>query len=81
MADIINDFARFSCHVTGETAHGHRDGTHVKLRENICWVLGTFVYGGYGGIAYHHIHEHYIALFTKLHQCGVWEASIFSTAS
>ena len=31
-------------------------------------------YGGYGGIAYHHIADFYIALFTSFISCGVWEA-------
>ena len=31
-------------------------------------------YGGYGGIAYHHIADSYIALFTSFIPCGVWEA-------
>ena len=31
-------------------------------------------YGGYGGIAYHHVSDTYIALFTHFIACGVWEA-------
>jgi hypothetical protein len=31
-------------------------------------------YGGYGGIAYHHIADNYIALFSHFIPCGVWEA-------
>ena len=31
-------------------------------------------YGGYGGIAYHHISDTYIALFVNFISCGVWEA-------
>ena len=31
-------------------------------------------YGGYGGIAYHHVADNYIALFTHFITCGVWEA-------
>lgn len=31
-------------------------------------------YGGYGGIAYHHVSDTYIALFTHFITCGVWEA-------
>ena len=30
-------------------------------------------YGGYGGIAYHHIADTYIALFTSFSSCGGWE--------
>jgi len=31
-------------------------------------------YGGYGGLAYHHIADNYIALFSHFIPCGVWEA-------
>ncbi len=31
-------------------------------------------YGASGGIAYHHISDYYIALFTHFVPCGVWEA-------
>ena len=31
-------------------------------------------YQGYGGIAYHHVSDTYIALFTHFINCGVWEA-------
>lgn len=33
-----------------------------------------FRYGKKGGIAYHHISDTYIALFSSLIPCGVWEA-------
>jgi DNA replication protein DnaC len=29
-------------------------------------------YGGYGGIAYHHISDTYVALFTHFISCGEW---------
>ena len=29
---------------------------------------------GYGGIAYHHVADNYVALFTHFISCGVWEA-------
>jgi TnpA family transposase len=31
-------------------------------------------YGGYGGIAYHHVADNYVALFSHFIPCGVWEA-------
>ena len=51
------------------------DGTHVKLRENNLLGAWHIRYGGYGGIAYHHIADTYIALFTSFIPCGVWEAA------
>ena len=39
-------------------------------------ICGNFSirYGGYGGIAYHHVSDNYIALFSHFIPCGVWEA-------
>ena len=31
-------------------------------------------YGGYGGIAYHHVADSYVALFSHFIPCGTWEA-------
>jgi len=31
-------------------------------------------YGGWGGIAYHHIADSYVALFSHFIPCGTWEA-------
>ena len=50
------------------------DGTHLKLRENNLLGSRHIRYGGFGGIAYHHIADSYIALFTSFIPCGVWEA-------
>ena len=46
----------------------------MKLRENNLMGSRHIRYGGYGGIAYHHIADNYIALFTSFISCGVWEA-------
>lgn len=75
MVDVIGQYARFSLPRHwggGRTAIA--DGTHVKLRENNLLGLRHIRYGGYGGIAYHHIADTYIALFTSFIPCGVWEA-------
>jgi TnpA family transposase len=44
------------------------------LRENNLIGAQHIRYGGYGGIAYHHIADSSIALFTSFIPCGVWEA-------
>jgi TnpA family transposase len=75
MVDVINQYVRFPLPRhwgTGRTAIA--DGTHVKLRENNLIGSRHIRYGGYGGIAYHHIADTYIALFTSFISCGVWEA-------
>ena len=46
----------------------------MPLRENNLIGAQHIRYGGYGGIAYHHIADSYIALFTSFIPCGVWEA-------
>ena len=75
MVDIIGQYTRFSLprHWGGSRA-AIADGTHVKLRENNLLGARHIRYGGYGGIAYHHIADTYIALFTSFIPCGVWEA-------
>jgi TnpA family transposase len=75
MADVIGQYARFPLprHWGGGRA-AIADGTHVKLRENNLLGSRHIRYGGYGGIAYHHIADSYIALFTSFIPCGVWEA-------
>jgi TnpA family transposase len=75
MVDIINQYARFA--LPRHWGRGHAaiaDGTHVKLRENNLIGSRHIRYGGYGGIAYHHIADSYVALFTSFIPCGVWEA-------
>jgi TnpA family transposase len=75
MVDVINQYSRFPLPRhwgSGRTAIA--DGTHVKLRENNLIGSRHIRYGGYGGIAYHHIANTYIALFTSFISCGVWEA-------
>lgn len=75
MVDVIGQYARFPLprHWGGGRA-AIADGTHVKLRENNLIGSRHIRYGGYGGIAYHHIADSYIALFTSFIPCGVWEA-------
>jgi TnpA family transposase len=52
------------CRGTGAAARtAIADGTHVKLRENNLIGSRHIRYGGYGGIAYHHIADTYITLF------------------
>jgi TnpA family transposase len=75
MVDVINQYVRFALprHWGGGQA-AIADGTHVKLRENNLMGSRHIRYGGYGGIASHHIADNYIALFTSFISCGVWEA-------
>ncbi len=75
MVDVIGQYARFPLpRHWGSGRAATADGTHVKLRENNLLGARHIRYGGYGGIAYHHIADNYMALFTSFIPCGVWEA-------
>jgi TnpA family transposase len=73
--DIINLYARFPLPKlwgTGKTAAA--DGTKYELYDQNLLAEYHIRYGSYGGIAYHHIADVYIALFSHFIPCGVWEA-------
>ena len=73
--DVINAYARLDLvRAWGDGTSAAADGTQVDtFIENL--VAETSIrYGGYGGIAYHHIADTYIALFSHFIPCGVWEA-------
>lgn len=73
--DIINAYARFSLpYLWGQPDRSVPDGTHYELRPNNLLGEHHIRYGAYGGIAYHHISDTYIALFSHFIACGVWEA-------
>lgn len=75
MTDIINIYASFPLpHQWGTGKSAVSDGTHVPLRENNLIGARHIRYGDYGAIAYHHVADTYIALFTTFIPCGVWEA-------
>ncbi|BAQ63191.1 mobile element protein (plasmid) [Geminocystis sp. NIES-3708] len=50
------------------------DGTKFDVREQNLLSEYHIRYGGYGGIAYHHVADKYIALFSHFIPCGTWEA-------
>jgi TnpA family transposase len=73
--DVINEYARFRLpFLWGSGKHAVADGTHVKLLANNLLGEHHFRYGEYGAIAYHHVSDTYIALFSHFIACGVWEA-------
>ncbi len=75
LTDLVNEYARFQLPThwgVGDAAI--TDGTHIALTENTLLGERHIRYGGYGGIAYHHIADNYIALFCNFIACGVWEA-------
>ena len=71
--DIINKYAQFDLPFqwgTGKSAAA--DGTHIQLVQNNLIGEQHIRYNGYGGIAYHHISDTYVALFCNFIACGVW---------
>jgi len=73
--DIINEYARFQLpFLWGDGKHAVADGTHIKLLDNNLLGQHHFRYGEYGAIAYHHVSDTYIAIFSHFIACGVWEA-------
>ncbi len=75
LRDVIDEYTRFELpFLWGSGQAAIADGTHIELFENN--LLGTHHvrYGKFGGIAYHHISDTYIALFSHFIACGVWEA-------
>ena len=75
LCDVIEEYTRFELPFfwgTGEAAIA--DGSHIALIENNLLGAHHVRYGQFGGIAYHHISDTYIALFSHFIACGVWEA-------
>jgi TnpA family transposase len=73
--DIINAYDRFPLPQlwgSGQTAAA--DGTKYELYDQNLLAEYHIRYGSYGGIAYHHVADNYIALFSHFIPCGVWEA-------
>ena len=75
LARIVNYYKGFP--LIKEWGTGEKsivDGTLCGLYEQNLLVETHIRYGAKGGIAYHHISDTYIALFSSLIPCGVWEA-------
>ncbi|MCQ9166034.1 Tn3 family transposase [Arthrobacter sp. STN4] len=74
-ADIVNAYAKLDISsVWGEGTAVGADGTQIDTWEKNLLAESHIRYGGYGGIAYRHIADNYIALFSHFIPCGVWEA-------
>jgi TnpA family transposase len=72
---VINAYNRFWLpKLWGDGKRAGADGTKWDLYENNLLSESHIRYGGYGGIAYYHVSDNYIALFSHFIPCGVWEA-------
>jgi TnpA family transposase len=72
---VINAFNQLDvAGMWGDGKVAAADGTQIDTWENNLLAETSIRYGGYGGIAYRHISNTYIALFSHFIPCGVWEA-------
>ena len=60
--------------IWGDGSKVGADGTQIDTWDDNLLAETSVRYGGYGGIAYRHIADTYIALFSRFIPCGVWEA-------
>ncbi len=75
LKDIINNYHAFELpKVWGEGKSAAADGTKFDMFDQNLLAEYHIRYGGYGGIAYHHVADNYVALFSHFIPCGVWEA-------
>jgi TnpA family transposase len=75
ISEVINAYNRFWLpKLWGDAKRAGADGTKWDLYENNLLSERHIRYGGYGGIAYYHVSDTYIALFSHFIPCGVWEA-------
>ncbi|MBT2478110.1 Tn3 family transposase [Streptomyces sp. ISL-94] len=75
VADLVNAHARLDIsQAWGDGTAVAADGTHMDTYLDNLLSETSVRYGKPGGIAYHHVSDTYIALFTHFIPCGVWEA-------
>lgn len=75
LVDLLDNYHLFKLpKFWGDGTHASADGTKYDLSEQNLMAEYHIRYGGYGGIAYHHVSDLYIALFSHFISCGTWEA-------
>jgi len=75
LRDLIDIYARFGLPLLwGEGTAAAADGTKFDVYEENMVADYSIRYGSYGGIAYHHVSDRYVAIFSHFIPCGVWEA-------
>ncbi|MBB6346207.1 hypothetical protein FHU36_002716 [Nonomuraea muscovyensis] len=71
---VINAFNQLDiASVWGDGKAVAADGSQVETWENNLLAESHIRYGGYGGLAYRHISNTYVALFSHFIPCGVWD--------
>jgi hypothetical protein len=75
IADVITAYLQLDlARVWGDASSVAADGTQIDTLIDNLLAEQHISYGGYGGIAYHHVADNYIALFSHFIPCGVSEA-------
>jgi TnpA family transposase len=75
IVDLINAYTSFPLpRFWGAGTAAAADGTKYDLYEQNLLAEYHIRYGGWGGIAYHHVADTYVALFSHFIPCGTWEA-------
>ena len=75
-ADLINLYAQFELpQQWGIGQSAAADGTHFETYEDNLLAEHHIRYGKTGGIAYRHVADNYIALFSRFIACGTYEAT------
>lgn len=75
-ADIINLYAQFElARQWGAGEAAAADGPHFETYEDNLLAEHHIRFGKTGGIAYRHIADNYIALFSRFIACGTYEAT------
>ena len=73
--DVINFYNRFDLpFYWGSGRAAAADGTLIDIYNNNLLSAYHVRYGKYGGIAYHHVSDTYVALFSHFISVGTWEA-------
>ncbi len=73
--DVVDRFHRYTLpKYWGDEKRVAADGTQYELAVENLLAERHIRYGGYGGIAYHHVSDQYILLFSHFVSCSVWEA-------
>ena len=80
-ADLINLYAKFELpQQWGKGESAAADGTHFETYEDNLLAEHHIRYGKTGGIAYRHVADNYIALFSRFIACGTYEATFILDA-
>jgi len=75
-ADLQNLYSQFELtKLWGSGESAAADGTHFETFKNNLLAARHFRYGKTGGIAYRHVSDNYIALFSRFIGCGIYEAT------